>query len=325
MREITYQDAITEAIDEEMKRDPTVFLLGEDIRAWGAPLGEFKGLFEKYGPERVYDTPVSETAIIGAAIGAGIMGSRPIANIMFSEFLGVCWSEITNALCKKRYETGGKVKMPVTIVSYSGAGITAAGEHSANQYGMLLAITGLKLVIPSTPYDVKGLLKSSIRDDNPVLFLYHKLLMVDKLKGEVPRKDYTIPLGKADIKREGSDVTVVATAAMVHRSLAAAEKLQEEGINIEVIDPRTLKPLDVETILNSVRKTGKLVIIDEDPEIGSAAGEIASIVAEEGFYDLDAPIKRVCAPDTPVPFAPNLEKLWIPDEDKLMKAVREIA
>jgi len=325
MKEITYIKAINEAVDEEMARDPAVFIMGEDIgSAWGAPLGEFMGLYDKYGDERVKDTPISERAILGAAIGAATTGFRPIANIMFSEFLGVCMSEIMNPLTKLRYMTGGKVKLPVTIMSYSGAGISAAGEHSSCLDGMLMRCTGLKIVVPATPYDAKGLLKSAIREDNPVIFLEHKLLITGGTKGEVPEEEYTIPLGKADIKREGSDVTVVATALMVHRALAAATKLQEKGISIEVVDPRTLVPLDKQTIIDSVKKTGRLVIMDEEPITGSAAGEIAAIVAEEAFDFLDAPIKRVCAPDTPVPFSPPLEKIWMPDEDNLIKAVTEI-
>jgi len=324
MKELTYVKAINEAVDEEMARDPGVFIMGEDVRAWGAPLGEFAGLFKKYGSERVLDTPISETAIMGAAIGAAATGMRPIANIMFSEFLTVCLSDILNALCKSRYMTGGKVKLPVTIMTYSGAGIAAAGEHSSCLDGLLMRVTGLKVVVPSTPYDAKGLLKSAIREDNPVIFLYHKSLILGGFEGEVPEEDYTIPLGKADIKREGGDVTVVATALMVHRALAAADKLQEKGISVEVIDPRTLVPLDKQAIINSVKKTGRLVIMVEEPKTGSSACTISAVVAEEAFDLLDAPIKMVCAPDTPIPFSPALEKIWMPDEEDLIKAVTEI-
>jgi pyruvate/2-oxoglutarate/acetoin dehydrogenase E1 component len=324
VKEITYLKAITEAVDEEMARDPTVLLMGEDIRAWGAPMGEFMGLFDKYGPKRVLDTPIDERAIVGVAVGAATTGMRPIASIMFTEFLCVCMSEILNALCKTRYMTGGKVKMPVTIMGYRGAGQSAAGEHSSCLDGALLRATGLKIVLPSTPYDAKGLIKSAIREDNPVLVSYHLNLIATGLKGKVPDEEYTIPLGKADIKREGSDVTVVATSLMVHRALAAADKLQEKGISVEVIDPRTLMPLDKQTIIDSIKKTGKLVVMDEEPITGSAAGEIVAIIAEEAFDLLDAPIKRVCAPDTPIPFSSVLEKLWMPDEENLIKAVTEI-
>ena len=324
MKEIAFLTAINEAVDEEMGRDSSVFLIGEDVRAWGAPLGEFKGLYEKYGPDRVLDTPISETAIIGGAIGAAATGMRPVANIMFSEFLGVCMAEILNALCKSRYMTGGKVKMPVTILTYSGAGVCAAGEHSSCLDGLLMSITGLKVVVPSTPYDAKGLIKAAIRDDNPVIVPYHKAIIFGGIKSQIPDEDYTVPLGKADIKRKGSDVTVVAIALMVHRALAAAEKLQEKGISVEVIDPRTLVPLDKEAIISSVRKTGRLVIMAEEPVTASAASRISAVVAEEAFDALRAPIKRVCAPDTPIPFSPALEKLWMPDEERLIKAVTEI-
>jgi len=324
MREITYLQAITEAIDEEMARDPTVFLMGEDIRAWGAPLGEFKGLYEKYGGERVRDTAISETAMLGATAGAAAMGMRPIVHIMFSEFLGVCMSDIRCVLTKTRYMTGGKTKFPATIMSYSGAGVSAAGEHSACPYGWLMAIPGLKIVAPATPYDAKGLIKSAIREDNPVQVLYHIKLIFDRLTGEVPEEEYTIPIGVADIKREGKDITVVAVGLMVHRALAAANKLQEKGISLEIVDLRSLAPIDKQTIINSVKKTGRLVIMDEEPKTASASAEIAAIVAEEAFDLLDAPIKRVCAPDTPIPFSPSLEKAWMPDEEDLIKAVTEI-
>jgi pyruvate dehydrogenase E1 component beta subunit len=261
---------------------------------------------------------------MGTAIGAAATGMRPIANIMFSEFLGICFAEIMNALCKLRYMTGGKVQLPVTIVTYSGGGIAAAGEHSSCLNGLLMSVTGLKVVVPSTAYDAKGLLKSAIREDSPVIFPYHKFLILNGFKGEVPDEEYTIPLGKADVKREGKDVTVVATALMVHRALAAAERLQQQGIGVEVIDPRTLAPLDKQAIFKSLEKTGRLVIMEEDPVTASAACNISAIVAEEAFDLLDAPIKRVCAPDTPIPFSPPLEKIWMPDEEKLIKAVTEI-
>ena len=302
-----------------MERDPTVFIVGEDI-SWGI-IGAYAGLFEKYGPQRIRETPISETAILGGAIGAAATGMRPIAAMMFVDFLGVCGDELLNQL-QMRYMFGGKIRLPLTILGSSGAGVSAAHQHSKSLYGLLMAIPGLKIVIPSTPYDAKGLLKSSIREDNPVIFLTHK--MVARLTSQVPEEEYLIPLGKADIKREGSDVTVVAIAFMVHRALAAAAKLQERGISIEVIDPRTLVPLDKQAIIGSVKKTGRLVIMDEEPRTGSAAGEISAIVAEEAFDFLDAPIKRVCAPDTPVPFSPILEKFWVPDEEDLIKAVTEI-
>lgn len=324
MREVTYIQAITEAVDEEMARDPSVFVIGEDLRHWGAPRGEFKGLYQKYGPKRLVDTPIAETAILGGAIGAAATGMRPIANIMYANFLGVCGDELINQLTQMRYMFGGKTKMPVTIMSYSGAGFSAGAQHSKTLYGLLMSVTALHIVVPSTPYDVKGLLKSSIREDNPTIFLSHHLLMRRGFKGTVPEEEYTIPLGSADIKRAGSDVTVVAIAAMVHRALAAAEKLSGRGISVEVIDPRTLVPLDKQTIIDSVKKTGRLVIMDEEPRTGSAAADIAATVADEAFDFLDAPVKIVCAPDSPIPFSPVLEKAWLPDEEDLARVVGEI-
>jgi len=322
MREISYTKAINEALDEEMARDPTVFIIGEDIgEHWGGPFGQFRGLYEKYGANRIRETPISETAILGGAIGAAATGMRPVAAMMFVDFLGVSGDELLSQL-QMRYMFGGKIKLPLTIMAVTGAGQSAAAQHSKNLYGLLIAIKGLKIAVPSTPSDAKGLLKSAIREDNPVIFLTHKLLGF--IKGQVPDGEYTIPLGQSDIKREGKDVTVVAAAFMVHRALAVASKLQEKGISIEVIDPRTLVPLDKQAIIGSVKKTGRLVILDEEPKTGSWAAEVSAIVAEEAFDFLDAPIKRVCAPDTPIPFSPVLEQFWIPSEDDLIKAVNEI-
>jgi pyruvate dehydrogenase E1 component beta subunit len=323
MREITYVKAINEAVDEEMARDPAVILMGQDVRKWGAPLGEFKGLYEKYG-ERVMDTGISETAMLGATTGSAATGMRPIVHIMFGEFLGVCMSDIRCALTKTRYMTGGKTRFPATIMTYTGAGRSAAGEHSACPYGVLMATPGLKIVAPATPYDAKGLIKSAIREDNPVQVFYHVGLIFSKMTSQIPDEEYTVPIGEADIKREGSDVTVVAIGLMVHRALVAAERLQERGISLEVVDARSLAPIDKWTIINSVDKTGRLVIMDEEPKTESAASEIAAIVAEEAFDLLDAPIKRVCAPDTPIPFSPALEKAWMPDEEDLIRAVLEL-
>ena len=324
MTEVTYLQAIIEAYDEELARDPAVFIMGEDIgKAWGGSLGDVKGLQGKYGVERIRHTPISETAILGGCIGAAATGMRPIAYMFFADFTGVAGDEFLNQL-KMRYMFGGKVKLPLTITCASGAGISAAAQHSKCLEGLYMCIPGIKIVSPSTPYDVKGLLKSAIRDDDPVLLFYHKALMLGGIKGKMPEGEYTVPLGKADIKRVGSDVTIVALSLMVHRALAAADKLQEMGINAEVVDPRTIVPLDKQTILDSVKKTGRLVIMDEEPKTGSAAAEIAAIAADEAFYFLKTPVKRVCAPDTPVPFSPVLEKFYMPDEQDLIKAVTEI-
>jgi len=322
MKELNYSQALREAFDEEMERDPTIFIIGEDIgEHWGGPMGQFLGLYEKYGPKRIRETPISETAILGGAIGAAATGMRPIAAMMFADFLGVSGDELLNQL-QMRYMYGGRIKLPLTILGGCGAGVGAAAQHSKSLYGYLATIQGLKLVVPSTPYDAKGLIKSAIREDNPVMFLSHKL--VGRSRVEIPDEEYLIPLGKAEIKKEGSDVTVVAIAEMVRRALAAAEKLQERGISAEVIDLRTLVPLDKQTIIDSVQKTGRLVIMSEEPRTGSYAGEISAVVTEEAFDLLDAPIKRVCAPDTPIPFSPVLEKFWMPDEENLIEAITEI-
>jgi len=324
MREINFRQAIGEALDEEMARDPSVFILGEDVGKMGGLMGEIGGLYLKYGIDRVRDTPLSEAAILGAAIGAAITGMRPVARMRFADFLGVAWDEIMNQMTKMRYMFGGKIKMPLTMDALSGAGRRTAAQHSQSIEGMMMSIPGLKIVLPSNAYDAKGLLKTAIRDDNPVIFFEHKLLMWAGPKSQVPDEEYLIPFGQADIKREGSDVTVVTTAYMVTKALNAAEKLQEEGISLEVIDPRTVVPFDKETVLNSVKKTGRLVIFTEECQTGSFAGQVAAIVADEGFDYLDAPIKRVNAPDTPVPYGIVLEDFWMPDENQLIKAINDI-
>jgi pyruvate dehydrogenase E1 component beta subunit len=320
MREITVVKALNEAIDEEMSRDQSVFILGENIRAFRAT-APTAGLVDKYGLERVRDTAISETAILGGAIGAAATGMRPIASLMICDFMGVCGDELINQL-QMRYMFGGKIKLPLTIIASSGGGVSAAAQHSKSLYSWFMAVKGLKIVLPSNPYDAKGLLKSAIREDNPVLFLSHK--KVDGMSGEVPEEEYLVPVGKAAIKREGSDVTVVTISYMVHVALGAAAKLQEQGISAEVIDLRTLVPLDKQAIIDSVKKTGRLAIITEEPKTGSAAAEIAAMVAEEALDYLDAPIRRVCGPDTPIPFSPVLERFWMPDEEKLIKAINEI-
>jgi pyruvate dehydrogenase E1 component beta subunit len=317
-----YTQAENQAFDEEMARDPNVFILGEDIGLyWGGPFGQFRGLIEKYGPRRIRETPISEKAILGGGIGAAAAGMRPISSMMFVDFLGCAFDEMVNQL-QMRYMFGGKIKLPLTILAGIGAGRSTAAQHSKSMLGLLTGVKGLKIVVPSTPYDAKGLLKTSIRDDNPVLFLSHKMLT--PIKQPIPDEEYLIPLGKADIKRQGKDVTVVAMAWMVHVALAAAAKLNSEGISVEVVDPRTLVPLDKETILESVKRTGRLVVISEEPKTGSSAAQIAAMVAEEGFDSLDAPIRVIGCPDTPVPFSPVLEKYYVPDEARLMKVIKEI-
>jgi pyruvate dehydrogenase E1 component beta subunit len=261
---------------------------------------------------------------MGSSIGAAAAGARPIVDMTYLDFMGLCWDDLINQL-QMRYMFGGEITLPLTITAYSGAGFGAAHHHSKNLYGLLIAIPGLKVIVPSTPYDAKGLLKAAIREDNPVIFLEHKLMLLSKDEGDVPKDEYIVPLGTADVKREGKDVTIVAIGIMVKEALSAADKLLKKGISVEVIDPRTLIPLDKKTIIESVKKTGRLVIIDEEPITGSAAGEISAIVGDEAFNALKAPIKRVCAPDTPIPFSPALElDFWMPNEQHLLKAIGEI-
>ena len=321
-RVITFAEALNEALDQEMARDPRVFVMGEDVGVYGGIYGVTKGLYEKYGPERVRDTPIAESGFIGAALGAALMGYRPVVELMFIDFLGVCFDQIYNQMAKSRYMFGGKASRPIVLRTTCGAGFSAAAQHSQSLHAIFTHIPGLKVVMPSTPYDAKGLLISSIRDDDPVVFIEHKALY--GVKGPVPREEYEIPLGEADVKREGRDVTVVATALMVHRSLKAAEKLEGEGISVEVVDPRTLRPLDVDTILNSIKKTGRLVVVDEGyPRCGFAT-DIAAIAASYAFNYLKAPVKLVTPPDTPVPFSPVLEEAWMPSEERIAKAVKEV-
>lgn len=323
MRGLTYAEALREAMAEEMERDNSVFIMGEDVGIFGGCFGVTGDLSKRFGEDRVRDTPITETAIVGSAVGAAMTGSRPIAEIMFASFLGVAMDEILNQASKMCYMTGGQVKVPLVIRTAAGAGIGAAAQHSERTEAWFVHIPGVKVVYPSTPADAKGLLKTAIRDDNPVLFFEHKVLY--NSKGEVPEeKDFLIPFGKADIKRAGKDITVVATGILVTHALKAAEELAKEGIELEVIDPRTLVPFDKETVLNSVKKTGKLIITTEETKRGSFASEVAAVVAEEGLFFLKQPIKRVCAPDAPVPFSSVLEKAYIPSSEKIIAAVREM-
>ena len=323
MRKITYREALREAIREEMRRDPTVFLLGEDIgRYWGGAFKVTEGLAEEFGDERVRDTPISESAIIGTAVGAAITGMRPVAEIMFGDLTTLAMDQIANQAAKIHYMFGGQVKVPLVIRTPFGAGVNIAAHHSQSLEAWFMHVPGLYVAVPSTPYDAKGLLKTAIRGSNPVFFCEHKLLY--PIEGEVPEEEYMIPFRVADIKREGSDVTIVATLYMVHKVLNAAEELEAEGISAEVIDPRTLTPLDKQTIINSVKKTGRLVVVSEDCKTAGMSAEIATVVAEEAIDYLDAPIKRVAEPDTPIPFSPPLEQHVIPDERAIIKAVKEI-
>lgn len=323
MREITYRDALREALREEMLRDETVFVLGEDVgRYWNGAFKVTKGLAEEFGDARVRDTPISESAIIGVATGAAITGMRPVAEIMFGDLSALAMDQISNQAAKLSYMFGGQVRVPLVIRMPFGAGVNIAAHHSQSLEAWFMHVPGLKIVMPSTPYDAKGLLKTAIRDNNPVMFFEHKLLY--SIKGSVPEEEYMIPLGVADVKREGEDVTIFATLYMVQKSLAAAEELSKQGISAEVVDPRTLVPLDKQAIVNSVKKTGRIVIVTEDCKTGGVSAEIAAVVAEEAIDYLDAPVKRVAEPDTPIPFSPPLEKFVIPDENRIIGAVREV-
>ena len=322
MRKITYREALREGLREEMQRDESVFLLGEDIAEFGGSYKVTQGLFEEFGPDRVRNTPISEAAIAGASLGAALLGMRPVAEYMYIDFSLLALDQIANQIAKARYMFGGKAKAALVIRTQGGAGRSSGPHHAQSLEAWFCHIPGLKVVMPSTPYDVKGLIKSSIRDDDPIIFIEHKLLYNEK--GSVPDEEYLIPIGKADIKREGKDVTIVATSLMVTKTLNAAERLARDGIEAEVLDPMTLVPLDEESILQSVRKTGRLVIVHEACRRAGYGAEIAAIVAEKALYDLDAPIKRVAAFNTPIPFAPKLEDFVIPDEQAIINEVREL-
>jgi pyruvate/2-oxoglutarate/acetoin dehydrogenase E1 component len=332
VRQISYSGAINLALRESMRADPTVILLGEDIAggagidhmamedAWGGVMGVTKGLVQEFGRERVLDTPITEAGFIGAAVGAAATGLRPVAELMFVDFFGCCMDQIFDQGAKLRYMFGGKAKCPMVIRTQIGAGVNAAGQHSGCHYSVFTHMPGIKTVIPSTPADAYGLLLSSIQDDDLVMFFENKVLYA--MKGELPDDAKPIPLGKADIKRAGTDVTIVAISRMVHQALAAAKDLAEEGIEAEIVDPRTLSPLDEDAILSSVRKTHHLVIVDEDNPRCSAATDIAAMAADKGFDLLDAPIKIVTSPHTPVPFSPPLEQAYVPSPEKIANTVR---
>ncbi|HEY7677370.1 MAG TPA: alpha-ketoacid dehydrogenase subunit beta [Candidatus Methylomirabilis sp.] len=330
-REITYREAVNEALRQEMRRDPSVILLGEDIAggagthhpdAWGGVLAVTKGLIGEFGPARVLDTPITESGYIGAAVGAAATGLRPVAELMFVDFLGVTFDQIFNQAAKLHYMFGGKAKVPLVIRTTIGAGISSAGQHSQVLYSIFAHVPGLKVVAPSTPRDMKGLLAAAIRDDDPVIVCENKVLY--NTKGPVPEEPYVTPLGVADVVRAGRDVTIVAISRMVHVALEAAAALAREEIEAEVLDPRTLSPLDEEAILASVRKTKRLVVVDEDTPICSVARDIAARAADRAFEHLDAPIRCVTAPHTPVPFSPVLERFYVPSAGAVVDAVRSI-
>ncbi len=324
MKEITYALALNEAMSEEMRRDENVFFMGEDIGVYAGAFGVSKGMLQEFGPERIMDTPISETAYIGAGVGAAITGMRPIVELMFSDFMAVCYDQIINQAAKMRYMFGAKVTMPLVIRAAHGGGTGAAAQHSQSLEQMYCHVPGLKVIVPSTPYDAKGLLKTAIRDDNCCIFLEPKLLY--RTKGMVPEEEYTIPLGVADIKREGRDLSIITYGRQVLMALEVAEKIKAEtGKEIEVLDLRTLSPLDTDAIIATAKKTKKVVVVHEATEFGGFGGEIVStIVDSDAFYYLDAPIKRVGGMFCPVPFNPELEKRVLPGSDRIEAAVREI-
>jgi len=319
---MTYLDALRQGIWQEMERDPAVFLLGEDIGVYGGAFKVTAGMLEKFGPERVIDTPISESAIVGAAVGAALMGLRPVAEMQFMDFISCGFNQIVNMAAKIHYRWGPKV--PIVIRGPSGAGVHGGPFHSQSNEMWFVHTPGLKVVAPATAYDAKGLIKAAIRDDNPVIFFEHKFLY-RRIKEEVPEEDYVVPLGQAVVRREGSDITVITYGAMVWTALEAAEQLEKEGLSLEVVDLRTLLPYDEQTVLASVRKCSKVILLHEDTRTGGMAGELAAMVAEKAFEDLDGPIVRVTAPDTPVPYSPPLEEYFLPSARKVVDAARELA
>lgn len=335
-RELTIKDAINEALHQEMAADDRIILLGEDIAggagrdesyppaadAWGGPFGVTKGLLGEFGRQRVIDTPIAETGFVGAAIGAAVAGLRPVAEIMYVDFIGTSFDQLLNHAAKLRYVYGGKVSVPLVIRTVVGAGFRAAAEHSQTLYSIYTHVPGLKVVAPATPYDAKGLLIAALRDPDPVIFMEHKRLYMRR--GPVPEERYEVPIGRADVVRRGDDVTIVGVHKMVHTALDAAERLAEDGVGAEVLDPRSYSPLDTAAILASVRRTGRLVVVDESHPRCSLAADIAALAAEEAFDALKAPVRRVTPPHAPVPFSPVLEDAYLPSADTVYAAVQQL-
>ena len=322
MRELTYADALREALREEMLRDPKVVLMGEEIGVFEGVYKVTRGLLKEFGPERVRDTPISEAAIAGAAVGAALAGLKPVAEIMYMDFVTICLDQIATNAAKMRFMSGGKLKVPFVLRTQYSLGRMHGAQHSQFYPSIFFQVPGLKVVLPSTPYDAKGLLKASIRDDNPVVFVESGALY--RTKGLVPEEEYVLPLGKCDIKRNGDDLTIVAVSRVVGEAMAAAAKLEEQGITAEVIDPRTIQPLDSNTIIESVKKTGRLIIASDDVKSGGIGSEIAAIVVEEAFDSLDAPILRVASAGMPIPFSPPLEQAYMANAQKIMEAAKRL-
>ncbi|HUY97066.1 MAG TPA: alpha-ketoacid dehydrogenase subunit beta [Acidimicrobiales bacterium] len=330
-RLLTTSKAVAEGIAQEMERDPAVFVMGEDIGVYGGIFGATEGLLAKFGPERIMDTPISETGFIGAATGAALSGMRPIVELMFVDFFGVCMDQIYNHMAKIHYESGGNVRVPVVVTTAIGGGYSDGAQHSQTLYGTFAHLPGMKIVVPSTPYDAKGLMIAAIRDDNPVIYMFHKGVMGlgwmtpnARATGEVPEEPYTVPIGKADIKRPGRDLTVVTVSLMVHRALDAAEELAAEGIEAEVLDLRSIVPLDREAIVESVRRTRRLLVVDEDYRSFGMTGEVITTVVEGAFDYLDAPPARLALPDVPIPYTRPLEQYVLPSRERIVAAAREL-
>jgi len=321
-RVITFSEAIREALAEELRRDERVFIIGEDVAEAGTPFKVLSGLVEEFGSERVIDTPISEPGITGLGVGAAMTGMRPVVDIMFGDFVTLVMDQMVNQAAKVHYMSGGKLHVPMVMRTTMGATRRSAAQHSQSLHTLLSHIPGLKVVIPSTPYDAKGLLKTAIRDDNPVAFFEDKMMY--RLKGPVPLEEYTIPFGVADIKRSGSDITIVATSSMVQVTLGAADLLEEIGVSAEVIDPRTTKPLDKQTLIDSAKKTSRAIVVDEGYESYGVTAEIAAVIADGAFYYLDAPVKRMGAMDVPIPFSPVLEDLTVPTEQSVMEMAKTL-
>jgi pyruvate dehydrogenase E1 component beta subunit len=322
IREITMGEAVREALAEEMRRDARVFVLGEDVAEAGTAFKVLSGLVDEFGPERVLDTPISEAGFTGIAVGAAMTGMRPVVDIMFGDFIGLTMDQMVNQAAKVHYMSGGKWKVPMVMRTTLGATRRSAAQHSQSLHAWFCHIPGLKVVLPSTPYDAKGLLKSAIRDENPVVFFEDKMMF--RLKGPVPAEDYTVPLGVADVKREGDDITIVATSSMVQVALGAAKLLEEYDISADVIDPRTLWPLDEKTLIDSAQKTSHVIVVDEGYGRYGATAEIASVIAEGAFFDLEAPVKRMGAMHVPIPFSPPLEDATVPTEKSVFETARAL-
>ncbi len=321
-RVITFAQAVNEALAEEMRRDPTVFIMGEDVAEAGTPFKVLAGLADEFGAERVVDTPISEAGFTGLGVGAAMTGMRPVIDIMFGDFIALTMDQMVNQAAKTHYMSGGKLKVPLVLRTTMGASRRSAAQHSQSLHAWLSHIPGLKVAIPSTPYDAKGLMKTAIRDDNPVAIFEDKMSFT--LKGPVPEEEYTIPFGVADIKREGTDITIVGTSSMVQVALAAAERLAEIGISAEVVDPRTTLPLDKQTLIESAKKTSRAMVVDEGYEGYGVTAEIASVIADGAFYYLDAPVKRMGAMDVPIPFSPVLEDLTIPTVEAVVEMAKTL-